>query len=165
MSQSEAAESSALPTSLVSIGKFLEDAISTQWVVLILVPILIALGSIFFRYRAKKVCGFESADVVVGFDLGLTACLTLFVSGFVLVSNTASEVIPSDRQHYIVGMFVLLAMFVGGLFFGAWAMHKFGWDDSNPPKVKVAGFTPWAINAVGVIYLVIAFVVTGGAFK
>jgi hypothetical protein len=85
------------------------------------------------------------------------------VSGFVLVSNKASAVLPSDRQHYIVGLFVLLAMFVGGTFFGAWAMHRYGWDDSKPPKA--IGMLPWVVNAGGVIYLVIAFVVTGGAFK
>jgi hypothetical protein len=159
----EVIASSSLPPILVWIGQFLENAISTQWVVLIIVPILVAFGSVILRRQARKERKFESADKVVGFDLGLTACLTLLVSGFVLVSNKASEVLPADRQHYIVGLFVLLALFVMGMFFGAWAMHRFGWDTNNPPKA--IGILSLAINAAGVIYLVIAFVVTGGAFK
>jgi hypothetical protein len=81
----------------------------------------------------------------------------------VLVSTKAAQAAPSDLQHYIVGMFMLLAIFVGIMFFGAWAMHHHGWDDSTP--AKAVGRVPWIINVCGILYLVIAFVVTGGAFK
>jgi flagellar biogenesis protein FliO len=157
------AASSPFPEFPSSLGRFLEDAITTQWVVLILVPALVAVGAVLFRRQARKVRKFESADKVVGFDLGLTACLTLLVSGFVLVTTKGAEADAAARQHYISGLFVVLAFFVGIMLFGSWLMHRYGWDDSSPPKS--VGLTPWAINLGGLLYLVIAFVVTGGAFK
>ena len=163
MNSTQAAASSPLPSVMVAMGEFLEKAITTQWVVLILVPVLIAAGSVALRRQARKERQFDSADKVVGLDLGLTACLTLLVSGFVLVSTKPAQATSADLQHYIVGMFLLLAFFIGIMFFGAWAMHRYGWDASTPPKA--VGWVPWAINAVGILYLVIVFVVTGGALK
>jgi uncharacterized membrane protein len=154
--------SASLPKILVSLGKSLEDAISTQWVVLILVPILIAAGSVLLKRHAKKTRAIDAVDKLFGFDLGLTACLTLLVSGFVLASNVASKSSPADRQHYITGLFILLGFFVVAMIGLATIMHKIGWDDSTPPQLR--GYVPWLVNGFGVVFLVIAFAVTGGTF-
>jgi general stress protein CsbA len=156
-------DATPLPTILVSAGEWLENAISTQWVVFIVVPALIALGSILLKRHAKKKRETDPIDKLFGFDLGLTACLALLASGFVLVSNTASNVTAADRQHYITGLFLLLTIFVVAMIVGASVMHKRGWDDNTPPKWR--GVMGWVINGGGVIFLIIAFVVTGGTFK
>jgi hypothetical protein len=152
-----------LPRILISIGEFLENAISTQWVVFIVVPGLIALGSILLKLHAKKTHVIDPIDKLFGFDLGLTACLALLASGFVLVSNTTSNMTPADRQHYITGLLLLLMVFVVAMILAANRMHKRGWDNSTPPKFQ--GLMIWVINGGGIIFLIIAFVLTGGAFK
>lgn len=148
---------------VVWLGESLETAISTQWVVLIVVPILTVGGAVALKRHAKKIRVLEPIDKLFGFDLGLTACLTLLVSGFVLVNNVATKFAPGQRQHYIVGLFILLAVFIGAMIWASSAMHKRGWDSSKPPTLQ--GVVPNVVNIGGLVFLVIAFVLTGGASK
>ena len=152
-----------LPGPVVGIGNFIEAAMSTQWVVLIIVPMLVTAGAIALKYSSRKSRQLEPADSLFGFDLGVTACLTLMVAGIVLLNRTSLSVAPADRQHYVVGLFGVLALFVLALAFGAYYMHNRGWDASTPPKPTMRAL--WIIDAVGVILLVGAFVLTGGTFR
>src|SRR2546429_354374 len=100
---------SELPRFVVGIGKFIEAAMSTQWVVLILVPVLVTAGAIALKKTSRKVRQDDPADSLFGFDLGVTACLTLLVSGFVFMNSTAT---PAERQYYVEGLFVVLMAFI-----------------------------------------------------
>lgn len=151
---------SGLPGFVAGIGKFIEAAMSTQWVVLILVPILVTLGAITLKRNSRKVKVQDPADSLFGFDLGVTACLTLLVSGFVFQKSTAPA---AERQYYVEGLFIVLIGFIVVLSLAALFMHKAGWDDTNPPKPTRAAWC--GINSVGLILLVIAFVLTGGTFR
>lgn len=145
---------------VAAIGRFIESAMSTQWVVLILVPILVTAGAIALKQASRKVRQAEPADSLFGFDLGVTACLTLLVSGFVFLRSDAPQ---AERQYYVEGLFVVLMLFVLALTMAALFMHKSGWDGSNPPKPTQGAW--WGVNAIGLILLVIAFVLTGGTFR
>jgi hypothetical protein len=157
------AVSNSFPDYLVSIGKLIEAAVSTQWVVLILVPGLTTAGAILLKACSRKTRTWDAGDSLFGFDLGVTACLTLMVSGFVLVNSTSSTMSPAERQQYIVGLFVVLLIFVGVLSGAAAYAHTSGWDDADPPKPKVSLW--WLINGLGVGFLLAAFVLTGGTFR
>ena len=143
---------------LVGLGQLLEAAISRQWFVLIVVPFFVTIGAVALKRYARKIQKTQSADKVIGFDLGVGACLTLIVSGFVLLGTTAGKVSDLARQHYIVGLFLMLIIFLIALCAGAWLMHKSGWDPANPDKTS--GKTYYAINIGGIIMLIMAFVLT-----
>jgi len=146
---------------VVGIGQVLEQALTTQWVVLILVPGVVTAFAILLKRAAKKERKLDPLDKVFGFDLGVTACLTLMVSGFVYVNKTTGTATPAAHQYYISGLFVVLAVFVASLIGAAAAMHKWGWKEEQPSTNRV----PFAINCVGILLLVAAFVLTGGTFK
>lgn len=154
-----------LPWIVVKFGALLTDAISSQWVVFILVPVLVTIGAIGLKAFARPTRSLQPADKVVGFDLGITACVTLIISGFALINTHSSvdAVAAIDRQHYLIGLFGVFWSFVIALVFGAYAMHKLGWDASDASKTNA--WWPTAINAGGTVLLIIAFVLSGGAFK
>lgn len=151
---------SGLPGFVAGIGKFIEAAMLTQWVVLILIPILVTFGAIALKFTSRKVRQKDPADLLLGFDLGVTACLTLMVSGIVFVNSTTP---PADRQHYVEGLFFVLMFFILLLILAAVFMHYKGWEASTPPKP--AGWAQLVINAVGLFLLISAFVLTGGKFR
>ncbi len=159
---SEQTADSGLPGLVVGIGNFIEATMSTQWVILIIVPILVTAGAIALKRSSRKFRQKDPADSLFGFDLGVTACLTLMVAGFVLLNRTSSSATAADRQHYVVGLFVVLIGFIVLLAVAAHRMHKRGWDNSTPPKPTTTAC--WIVNAGGVVQLVSAFVLTGGTF-
>ena len=154
-----------LPWIVVKMGTLVTAALSSQWVVFILVPVLVTLGAMYLKAFARHTYSLLPENKVVGFDLGITACVTLIISGFVLINRHSSgaDATAIDKQYYLIGLFILFGLFVLALVFGAYAMHKGGWDANDPNKTKA----PWpiCINIGGAVLLVIAFVLTGGAFK
>ena len=116
-----------------------------------------------FKSFARPEPGLQPADKVVGFDLGISACVTLIISGFVLLNTRASGVDSIARQHYVVGLFILLAAFLGALAFGTFVMHKYGYVDKDASKTKKPFV--FGLNVGGGILLLVAFVLTGGSFK
>lgn len=153
----------SLPSLVVMVGQLLERAMTTQWVVLIVVPALITIFAIFIKRAAKSERKLEPFDKVFGFDLGVTACLTLMVSGFVLINRTTGGATLIERQHYIVGLFIVLAFFVAILIGAAAGMNKWGWKSAD--GIKTTTGVAWVINFIGIGMLVAAFVLTGGTFQ
>ncbi len=161
----QAAAVGQLPWIVVKVGALVTAALSSQWVVFILVPVLVTLGAMYLKAFARPTYALQPENKVVGFDLGITACVTLIISGFVLINRHSSgaDATAIDRQYYLIGLFIVFGLFVVALVFGAYAMHKHGWDATDSSRTRA----PWptCINIGGAVLLVIAFVLTGGAFK
>ncbi len=155
-----------LPAVVVNIGSSFSTFFSSPWVVFILVPVLVTLGAIFLKAFARPKFSLNSVDKVVGFDLGITACVTLVISGFHLVNSQLADDTAAalNKQHYLIGLLIVLGLFILTLIYGAYVMSKNGWQDSgNNGYVTKSGW-PISINIGGAILLVIAFVLTGGSF-
>jgi hypothetical protein len=149
-----------LPGVVVLLGELLEKTISLQWVAFLIVPLLITGFAIYLKSRSRSPLGFELSDFVFGFDLGITATFTLLISGFILVKSEPTAP-AANKQHYIVGLFILLFFFIGFLRFCAFAMREYGLDAEKKPK-KIAALL---IDLGGMILLVVAFLLTGGSFR
>ncbi len=150
-----------LPRTVVTIGALVTAVLSSQAVAFIFVPVFVTLGAMYLKALSKKTYSPPETHVF-GFDLGITACVTLIISGLVLVRHSGADAPTIDNQHYLVGIFVLFCVFVAVLVFAAYQMHKRGWEDGGD-KMK-AGW-PTYINVGGTFLLIAAFVLTGGAFK
>jgi hypothetical protein len=153
-----------LPIFPTRLGAIFSAALASPWVTYILVPVFVTLGAVLLKAGARPEFSIKPEDKVVGFDLGITACVTLLVSGFLLVNkNTgAAQANQLDYQNYLIGIFILLFLFVVALAFGAWQMGRNGWD-TTAKKPKPYWLT--AVNGGGALLLIIAFILTGGSFK
>ena len=147
-----------LPSIVVALGEILEAASASEWVIFIVVPAIIVGGATYLKKEARPTPGLKAEDKVFGFDLGITAAITLLISGFVL--NARSSVTPIAKQHYVIGLFVTLLLFGFVLKIGAHYMHKYGWTDEKPGGVML-----FIVNLGGFGLLVLAFFLTGGTFK
>lgn len=160
---------SKLPTPLVQVGSFLSDLVSQAWVTFILVPVIATAGAMLLKVYAKPDPHVNADDWLWGFDLGLTACITLLLTGFFLVNTPESSRDPLETLHYLIGLFVVLFVCVVLLIFGALMMSKKGWkedtngENNNQKKIKTNWV--WGINFGGAFLLVIAFILSGGGAK
>jgi hypothetical protein len=153
-----------LPAIVVTIGNFFSAAFSTPWVTFIVVPVVVTLGAMVLKARSRKNFRFESTDYLLGFDLGATACVTLLISGYVLLNQTPrSDAAMLERQSYLFGLFVAFFLFAGFLTFGAYVMHTNGWETAGATECVKKKAIVW-INIAGAALLVGAFVLSGGAF-
>jgi hypothetical protein len=156
-----------LPTFPTKLGEIFSVALSSPWVTYILVPVLVTLGAVWLKALARHQFSVKPEDWVVGFDLGITACVTLLVSGFLLVNKSSTDAATDlvRQQYYLIGILILLFFFIVALGFGAIQMGKKGWDTTDPSKPRPKRPWPAVINTGGAILLLIAFIVTGGRFR
>ena len=73
-----------LPLFPTKLGELFSDFLLSPIATNLVVPLLIALAAIILKKLARP-GGLQSEDWVVGFELGVGACVTLLVSSLVLV--------------------------------------------------------------------------------
>ncbi len=153
--------SNQMNTVVVKIGAIFETVLSQQWVIFILIPLFVILGSVILKAYARQKFHIKREDLIVGFDLGITGCITLLVSSLILVNKQTITNID-QVQHYLMGIFIVLIFFIIVLFGAANVFRNKGWDDVNgQPTVRLNTLT--LINLVGLFMLVAAFNLAGEA--
>lgn len=157
------AASSPLDGPAAALGAAFMATLQTQWVVFVAVPLLVAVGAVFLRAFARHSFEIKPEDTVVGFDLGITACITLLISSLVLVGKPPPNVTydPKSVGDYLAGIFIVLLIFIGSLVGVAAVFRKKGW---SLVEGKANGVHKWwwrGVNGGGLVFLIIAFVVSG----
>ena len=150
---------------LVNVGSMLSGLLSSSLVTFFLVPIIATVGAVLLKKRARHKDDRDEKDWLFGFDLGLTACFTLLISGFLLVNTQPSSgESPLEKEYYLIGLFVVLVGFVILLTFGASMMSKKGWEKEGEDYEMKRNWV-LSIDIVGAVLLIIAFILSGGELR
>ena len=165
--ESAASSTSPMVKWVADLGAFAEAFLSAEWVIFIVVPLLVTFGTVLIKAFARQSFEIRPEDKIVGFDLGITACITLLVSSLVLVNKRApaGAIDPAVVRHYLVGIFIVLLIFVALLTGAAALFRKRGWKKGQNGEVLVVSPWQWTVNLGGLGLLVTAFNLTGGSFK
>lgn len=150
---------------VADIGFYVTVVLSTDWVIFVLVPVLVIVGAIFLKALARPTFKIRQEDWTFGFDLGITACITLLVSSLVLVNQRSGDNAAGVAmvQYYLLGVFVVFLLFLGLLGIGAMYFRIKGWV-SKDKIVTVNRGVQWTVNLGGIFLLIVAFNLTGGAY-
>lgn len=160
----------------IEIFQLIAVLLSYEWVQSLLIPVLVTIAAYAFkrlsRWGLKGNYDDTIEDRLVGFELGLTACVALMVSMAKLsvkiqviegeiASRTLSATVESLRNLHeqenslfaaLIGAIVLLVIFLCGLSFLAYLVGKKGWAGS--PRQLTKKYV-YSVDAVGFLLLVI----------
>lgn len=148
------------------LGGVVANVLSSEWVIFILVPLLVIVGAVLLKALARRSFEIKPEDKFVGFDLGITACITLLVSSLVLINKRAPGTATEQAlvQHYLIGIFIVFILFLLLLVGTALVFRKNGWEEKGG-QVLLRNKWLVGVDLIGLILLVVAFNLTGGSFK
>lgn len=154
-----------LPAVLVNVGAFIAWCFSQSWMTLIVVPVLLTFAAKNLKAHSRPI-GKQPGDEVLGFDLALTACVTLLISGLFLVKQSQTNPArATESEYYLMGLFGALILFALVSVGAALSMRYRGWTPGDHGTYTLKWKWTWSINFLGAFLLLVAFVLSGGQFR